>query len=86
MLDCRLVGRKVEEQFMKAAHMLTGLRRAVLLHVLRQGKHEGLAVVEDVDFLTLLFSEIENHYQGHGNHHRTHRHEHYPEKTDLTER
>lgn len=40
VLDCRFIGRQSEEQFMESAHMLAGLRRAILVHVLRQGKHK----------------------------------------------
>ena len=62
MFNRRLVGRQSEEQFMEASHVFTCLRRAVLLHVLRQGKHQGLAVVEDIDFLPLLFGKVQRQH------------------------
>ncbi len=85
MLNRRLVGRKVEEQFMEASDVFAGFGGSVLLHILRQGKHKRLAVVKDIDFLSLLLGEIENRNQSHRHHHSTHRHEYYPEQTYLTE-
>ena len=70
---------------MEAAHVFPCLRRAILLHVLRQGEHQALAVVKDIDFLPLLLGEIESRHQRHRDHHRAHRHEHYSEQAYLTE-
>jgi hypothetical protein len=57
VLNRRLVGRQREEQFVKASDVFARLSRSVLFHVLRQGEHQALAVVKDIDFLPLLFSE-----------------------------
>ena len=71
---------------MKASDVLTGFRRAVLLHVLRQGEHKALAVVKNIDFFPLPFSEIEHADQSHLHHHGTHRHKHNTEQPYLAER
>src|SRR3712207_9035341 len=46
-----LVGRDGEEQLVEAADMVTGLHRTVTACILTEGKHEGLALVEHIDFL-----------------------------------
>ena len=86
MLDSRLVRGEREKQLMEAAHVFPRLRRAVLAHVLRQSQHQALAVVKDINLLPLTLGEIECRNQSHRDHHRAHRHEHYPEQTYLAER
>ena len=60
---------------MEAPHVFACLRRSVLLHVLRQGKHQGLAVVKDIDFLALLLGKVERKHHGGDRHHSAKAHE-----------
>jgi len=46
-----------EKQFVEAAHMLPCLCRTFLREVLRQGKHQRLALVEHINFLPLPLRE-----------------------------
>ena len=39
------------------------------------GKHQGLAIVEDIDFLALLFGEVQRKHHGGDSHHSTETHE-----------
>ena len=71
---------------METSYMLPCLCRTVLAHVLRQGKHQRLAIVKDINLLTLLLSKLENHNQSHRDNHRTHSHKYNSEKPYLTER
>ena len=85
MLNRRLVGRQREEQFMEASDVFTRLRRAVLLHVLRQGEHQTLAVVKYIDFLPLLFGEPERHHNRCYRDQSAERYDDNAEQTDLPE-
>ena len=71
---------------MEATNMFTRFCRTVLLHILRQGKHQGLAIVEDIDFLALLFGEVQREHHGSDSHHSAKTHEDNSEKTYLPER
>ena len=62
MFNRRLVRRQSEEQFVEASHVFTCFRRAILLHVLRQREHQALAVIQDIDFLTLLFGKVQRQH------------------------
>ena len=66
--------------------MFSGLRRTVLLHVLRQGEHQALAIVEYIDFLALLLGKVERQHHGSDGHHSAEAHEDNAEKPYLPER
>ena len=70
---------------MEASDVFTGLRRAVLLHILTQSQHKALAVVEDIDFLPLLLGEIQRQNHRCNRYHGAQRHEHYAEQPYLPE-
>lgn len=57
-LDGVLIGGEGEEQLVKAFHVFACLDGTVLLQVLREGEHQGLAVVQYVDLLPLRLGEL----------------------------
>ena len=69
MCSIALFSGEGEKQFVEAAHVFPGFRRAVLRQVLREREHKTLASIEDVYLLPLRLGEAE------GAHHRADHHE-----------
>ena len=52
-----LIGREREEQFVKPFDVFPCFDRSVLRKVLREGKHQRLALVQHIDTLALRFGK-----------------------------
>ena len=84
-LDSRLVGREREKQLVETPYMLPRLDRTVLREVLRECQYQALAVVQHIDFLTLLLRKAVRTPQRIARDQRTERHEHDAHRPYLPE-